>query len=164
MAAGEPLVPAETMPAISKGDKQMSIAKDGDCVKVHYTGKLGDGTVFDSSDGKEPLEFTIGGGEVIPGFEVAVPGMSVGDKKQILIPAADAYGQSRDDLLLTVDRNQFPENIVPEIGQQLELRNKDGMPLFVTVAAFTDTEVTLDANHPLAGKDLTFDIELVQIG
>lgn len=141
----------------------MTQAKKGDRVKVHYTGKLDDGTVFDSSRDREPIEFTLGAGEVIPGFEAAVEGMEVGETKTTTIPAEEAYGPHRDDMILMVERSKFPPHIEPEVGQQLQLRQEDGQTLIVTVAAVTEDTVALDANHPLAGEDLTFDIELVEI-
>ncbi len=141
----------------------MTQAKKGDKVKVHYTGKLDDGTVFDSSRDREPIEFTLGAGEVIPGFEAAVEGMQVGETKTTTIPAEEAYGPHRDDMILMVERSKFPPHIEPEVGQQLQLRQEDGQTIIVTVAAVTEDTVALDANHPLAGEDLTFDIELVEI-
>ena len=141
----------------------MSTAKAGDAVRIHYTGRLNDGTVFDSSDGREPLGFTLGSGEVIPGFDQGVAGMDVGETKTIEIPAEEAYGAYRDDLALQVPRDQFPEDIAPEVGQQLQLGMADGGTLSVVVTEINDETVTLDANHPLAGKDLTFDLELVRV-
>jgi peptidylprolyl isomerase len=139
-------------------------AKDGDTVQVDYTGKLADGTVFDSSAGRQPLEFTLGAGNMIPGFEKAVLGMKVGEKKTITIPADEAYGPHRDDLIIEVPRGRLPGNLVPQVGLQLEARNPDGSSAIVTIIKVTDnTTVTLDGNHPLAGKDLTFEIELVKI-
>jgi FKBP-type peptidyl-prolyl cis-trans isomerase 2 len=141
----------------------MSEAKTGDKVKVHYTGKLADGTQFDTSADQEPLEFTLGAGEVIPGFEEAVLGMNPGDTKTTTITAEDAYGDYDDELLLEVERDQFPPNITPEIGQRLQLHEANGEAFGAVVTSFDDETVTLDANHPLAGQDLTFDIELVEI-
>jgi peptidylprolyl isomerase len=141
----------------------MTQAKPGDKVKVHYTGKLADGTQFDSSENQEPLEFTLGAGEVIPGFEEAVVGMNPGDTKTATIPADDAYGDYDEELVLEVDRDQFPPEITPEIGQRLQLHQADGEVVGAVVTAFDDETVTLDANHPLAGQDLTFEIELVEI-
>jgi peptidylprolyl isomerase len=138
-------------------------AKKGDTVKVHYTGKLEDGTVFDSSQGRQPLEFQLGSGSVIPGFEEAIVGMQEGESKTTQIPADQAYGPYHDEMLLTVPREQFPPDIEPEVGQELELRQQDGQSFVVQVKDVSDGEVTLDANHPLAGEDLTFDIQLVQI-
>ncbi|MHB9029873.1 MAG: FKBP-type peptidyl-prolyl cis-trans isomerase [Candidatus Latescibacterota bacterium] len=142
----------------------MAQAKDGDTVKVHYTGRLADGAEFDSSQGGEPLEFTIGEGQVIPGFEDAVRGMEPGEKKTITIKSEDAYGPHRDELTTQVDRGQFPSGADPEVGQQYETVSKDsGQSFIMTVTAVRENQVTLDANHPLAGEDLTFDLELVEI-
>lgn len=141
----------------------MTQAQDGNTVKVHYTGKLDDGSVFDTSTGSEPLEFTLGDGQLIAGFEEAVVGMSPGDTKTAQVPADEAYGEHDEDLVLQVQRSQFPAEIEPEVGQQLELRQENGQSFQVVVADVGDEVVTLDANHPLAGEDLTFDIELVEI-
>lgn len=140
----------------------MSKAKAGDTVLIHYTGTLEDGSVFDSSRGRDPLEFTLGEGQVIPGFESAVTGMEVGEEKTVTIPADDAYGPRRDELMLTVDRAQFPPNIQPSVGQQLQM-SQGNESFVVTVRDVQDGSVTLDANHPLAGEDLTFALELVEI-
>lgn len=141
----------------------MAQAKTNDTVKVHYTGRLSDGTVFDSSVEREPLEFTLGEGQVIPGFEEAVLGMTPGESKTITIVADEAYGPYRDDLILAVGRDQFPPDIIPEVGQQLQVRQTNGSVMLVTVAEVGEAAVKLDANHPLAGKDLIFDIQLVGI-
>lgn len=139
-------------------------AKTGDTVQVQYTGKLADGTVFDSSVGKDPLQFKLGSGQVIPGFDKAVTGMRVGEKKTITILAADAYGERRDDLVGEVSLTQLPSDITPQVGMQLQTTQKDGSIMVVTITKVTDnTSVTIDANHPLAGKDLTFELELVKI-
>jgi peptidylprolyl isomerase len=140
----------------------MSPAKKGDNVKVHYTGKLDDGTVFDSSEGKAPLEFQMGESQVIPGFEDAVNGMNPGDKKTFKIPCDQAYGPRREDLVAQISKEQFPEHITLEIGQQLQIPQQEGQPLVVRITEITDEAVTLDANHPLAGEDLTFEIELIE--
>jgi len=140
----------------------MATAKNGDLVKVHYTGKLNDGTVFDTSENREPLQFTLGKQEVIPGFESAVVGMEAGDKKTVTIPEAQAYGPHLEDLVATFKREQFPAEIELELGQQLEIPREDGQTLLVRISDLKDDSVTLDANHPLAGKDLTFEIELVE--
>lgn len=148
------------------GRKESTVeeAKQGDRVKVHYTGKLDDGTVFDSSMITDPLEFTIGDGEVIVGMEEAVTGMSPGQRKSVRVPPEKAYGQRSDDMMMVVGRDKFPPEIQPEVGQQLEIRrHEDGGTFPVTVAAVSESSVTLDANHFLAGKDLTFDIVLVEI-
>lgn len=137
-------------------------AKTGDTVKVHYTGTLGDGEVFDSSRGGEPLEFTLGSGDVIPGFDQAVAGMEVGQEKTITIESDDAYGPHREELLLTVPRDQFPADVEPEPGQQFQVSQGD-TPFLVTLVEVSDDKVVLDANHPLAGQDLTFALELVDI-
>jgi peptidylprolyl isomerase len=138
-------------------------AKNGDTVKIHYTGKLGDGTTFDTSADRDPLEFKLGQGEVIPGFEEAVVGMEPGESKSIQIAAEDAYGPHHDELVTAVGREKFPPDMNVQVGQQLELQSTDGRRRVVMVTDVTDSSVTLDANHPLAGKDLTFDIELVEI-
>ena len=141
----------------------MAHAKRGDTVHVHYRGTLADGTEFDSSEGTDPISFTIGAGEVIPGFESAIEGMSAGEKKTETIPADNAYGERRDDLVFTVDRNQMPEGSDVEVGDMLRIGFPDGSSAAVQVSAMDDQSVTLDANHPLAGKDLTFELELVSI-
>lgn len=141
----------------------MAQATEGDTVKIHYTGKLEDGTVFDSSEGREPLEFTLGEGRVIPGFESAVEGMEEGEEKTAEVPAGDAYGPRRDDLVLTVPRGQLPDDMEPEVGQQLQMKTDDGNTFNVVIVETGEESVELDANHPLAGKDLTFDIELVEV-
>jgi len=138
-------------------------AKPGDTVKVDYTGKLEDGTVFDSSIGKTPLEFTIGGGQVISGFENAVLGMKVGESKTVNLPPEEAYGAHRDDLVVTVDKSQLNPGVNFAIGQQLTGKYADGTPATVVIVAVTETTVTVDGNHPLAGKTLTFDIKLLSI-
>jgi peptidylprolyl isomerase len=141
----------------------MAHATEGDVVKVHYTGKLDDGTIFDTSTGREPLEFTIGEGQVITGFEQAVVGMEPGETKTFEIPPEEAYGPRREDMLLEVEKGQFPEEVTPQEGQQLQIRQPDGRTLIVTVSDVTESTVTLDANHPLAGRPLMFDIQLVDI-
>ena len=142
----------------------MSQAKKGDEVKVNYTGRLDDGTVFDTSEGREPLVFTVGSGQVIGGFDSAVDGMVVGDSKTITIPCDEAYGPYREDMVLNVPREQFPEGLDPQVGQQLQMGQSEENTLIVAVTAVDDASITLDANHPLAGKDLTFEVELVAIG
>ncbi len=141
----------------------MAQAKHGDTVNVHYTGKLEDGTVFDSSRSRHPLQFTIGKGQVISGFEQAVIGMNLGESKTARIPVDQAYGPRQNDRIVTVERTQLPPGLNPLVGQRLELTQTDDQRILVTVSAMTDTTLTLDANHPLAGKDLFFDIELVKI-
>jgi len=141
----------------------LSKVKDGDTVKVHYTGSLEDGSVFDSSENKEPLEFTLGTGQLIPGFEKAVEGMTQGDKTKVTIPANEAYGQVREDLVISVPKNNLPEDVTPQVGMQLQLNQPDGQAVPVRITEVQEEEVTLDANHPLAGEDLVFNIELVEI-
>jgi len=141
----------------------MTQAKDGDKVKVHYTGKLDDGSVFDTSDGRDPLEFTLGEGQIIPGFEAGVRGMQPGDSKTVTVPADQAYGPHREEGVLVVNRAEMPPDLDPELGEQLEVRSQEGQATVVRVTDVSEQTVTLDANHPLAGKDLTFDIELVEI-
>jgi peptidylprolyl isomerase len=141
----------------------MSEAKNGDTVKVHYTGKLEDGTVFDSSMNDEPLEFTIGEGDLIPGFEQAVIGMAPGESKIEKIMSDQAYGPRLDEMVMEVEREFMPPNFVPEVGQQLQVRQSDGEVIPVVIIDVSDASVTLDANHPLAGMDLIFEIELLEI-
>lgn len=141
----------------------MSEAQNNDTVTIHYTGKLDDGTVFDSSVEREPLQFTIGAGQVIPGFEEAVRGMEVGEAKSVRIPPEQAYGERRDDLVLDVTPDQFPEDAEPQIGQQFELRTQSGQRIPATVAEVSNEHIKLDANHPLAGQTLNFELELVAI-
>lgn len=138
-------------------------AKIGDTVKVHYTGRLDDGTIFDSSINREPLQFTIGEGQIIPGFEQAIIGMSPGESKTTRIPMDEAYGPHRKEMVVVVSREQIPAELNPEVGQQLQVRQPDGRAMIVVVTEVSESSVTLDANHPLAGKDLTFDIQLVEI-
>jgi peptidylprolyl isomerase len=142
----------------------MRPTKYGDTVKVHYTGKLEDGTVFDSSNDRDPLQFTIGKGQVIRGFEQAIVGMNLAESKTVTIPMDKAYGAHREEMVMAVGRNKFPEDMQLEVGQQLQIRLEDGQLISVMVTEVTESSVTLDANHPLAGKDLTFDIHLVEIG
>ena len=141
----------------------MAQAKNGATVKVHYTGKLDDGTVFDSSEGREPLEFTLGAGQLIPGFDTAVDGMAIGEKKTVTIPHDQAYGPYHEQMVVEANRDQFPPEANPQIGMQFESRGEDGQNFVVTVTAVDGEKITLDANHPLAGKDLTFEIEVVEV-
>jgi FKBP-type peptidyl-prolyl cis-trans isomerase 2 len=141
----------------------LSKVKDGDTVKVHYTGTLEDGAVFDSSKDREPLEFTLGEGQLIPGFEKAVVGLSVGDSTKVDIPSQEAYGESREDLVINVPKDQLPDDVKPEIGMQLQVNQPDGQPIPVRITEVGDEELTLDANHPLAGEDLSFEIKLVEV-
>lgn len=138
-------------------------AKTGDTVQINYTGKLSDGTVFDTSEGGEPLEFKLGEGTVIEGFDKAVLGMTVGEKKTFTVPAKEAYGPYQDDMVMEIPRDQLSKDLVPVVGQHLQSTSTDGQTIVVTVTKVTDTSITVDANHPLAGKDLTFEIELVKI-
>ncbi|WP_165176846.1 peptidylprolyl isomerase [Desulfovibrio sp. ZJ369] len=139
----------------------MAIRK-GDTVRVHYTGTLADGTVFDSSKERDPLEFTLGKGMLIPGFEAAVEGREAGDTVTVTIPADQAYGDVDPELIFTVPRAQVPDHIPQEVGVPLQLSNEQGQ-MDVTIAEVGDDEITLDANHPLAGKELTFEIEIVDV-
>ena len=141
----------------------MAQAKNGDTVMVHYTGKLIDGTVFDSSTERDPLQFTIGAGEIIPGFEQAVLGMNTGESKTTKIPVDEAYGSYRPEMVVEVERDQMPPEMEPEVGQQIQIQQPSGQIIPVTITNISDSTVTLDANHPLAGEDLIFDIELVDI-
>ncbi|WP_425040817.1 FKBP-type peptidyl-prolyl cis-trans isomerase [Primorskyibacter sp. S187A] len=141
----------------------MTQAKAGDTVRIHYTGTLDDGTTFDSSDGREPLEFVVGSGQIIPGLDTAIPGMVVGDKKTVQIECADAYGPLNPGARQAVPRSEIPDHIPTEPGTQLQMQGPDGQAIPVMVVDANDTEVVLDANHPLAGKDLTFAIEMMGI-
>lgn len=141
----------------------MSAATRGDTVHIHYTGRLDDGTEFDSSQGRDPLSFTLGEGKVIPGFESAVLGMAEGDSKTATIPTEEAYGHRRDELVLDVPKDNLPDGMEPEPGQQLRMETADGQSFMVRVTDVRDDGVQVDANHPLAGQNLTFDIELVSI-
>ncbi len=141
----------------------MGQAKKGDTVKVHYTGRLEDGTIFDSSVKREPLAFKLGAGQLIAGFEKAVEGLEPGDKTTAVIPAAEAYGPHQEEAVLTIDRSQLPPDIQPEVGQELEVQQETGQTMNVRIVQVDDAQVTLDANHPLAGKDLAFEIELVAV-
>ena len=140
-------------------------AKKGDKVKVHYSGRFDNGTTFDSSEGKDPLNFTLGEGKVIVGFEQAIIGMSAGDSKTVTIPATEAYGKYHSDRVFVVDKSKFPETIDIKIGSMLQIQGqKEGEPpVVVTIINIEGDKVTLDANHPLAGKDLIFDLTLVEI-
>lgn len=141
----------------------MSQVKSGDTVAIHYTGTLLDGSTFDSSEGRDPLEFVVGSGQIIPGLDVALPGMAVGDKKTVQIACADAYGPLNPDMRQAVPREGIPPEIQLEVGMQLQMQTPDGQAMPVTVVELDDATVTLDANHPLAGKDLKFDIEVMRI-
>lgn len=140
----------------------MTQAAAGNTVRVHYTGRLSDGTVFDSSQGRDPLEFTLGSGQVIPGFDDAVTGMAVGDSATVTIEPENAYGERREEMVQNVPRNDIPAEIELAVGMQLQASGPQGQ-MIVTVMELSDDVVRLDANHPLAGKALTFDLELVEI-
>lgn len=141
----------------------MSQAKNGDTVKAHYTGKFADGTIFDTSINRVPLQFTVGEGMVIPGFEQAVIGMSIGESKSVEIPASEAYGLYHKELVIEIKKDDIPEKLNPAIDQQLELIGSNGQKFIGRVTNVSELTVTLDANHFLAGKDLFFDIQLVEI-
>ncbi len=141
----------------------MQQVKKGDTIKVHYHGKLVDGTTFDSSEGREPLEFEVGSGMVIPGFDDGVTGMAVGDKKTVQIPADEAYGPKQEDMIMEFPKEKFPAEMVPEVGMQLNMNNGQGQSFPVVIVEVLDEVVVLDANHPLAGQDLIFDLELIEI-
>ncbi len=141
----------------------MQQVKDGDTVKVHYHGKLRSGETFDSSEGREPLEFTVGSGQVIKGFDDGVRGMNVGDKRTVEIASGDAYGAKEDDRVIEFPKTQFPPDMKPEVGMQLMMNDGQGQQLPVVITEVKEETVTLDANHPLAGQDLIFDIELMEV-
>lgn len=141
----------------------MAQAKNGDTVRMNYTGTLQDGTTFDSSEGRDPLEFVVGSGQIIPGLDAAIPGMAVGDTKTVQVPSDQAYGAVNESASQAVPRSQIPDNIPLDVGTQLQMQTPQGQVVQVTVTEVNDDEVTLDANHPLAGKDLTFAIEITGI-
>jgi len=141
----------------------MQQAKNGDTVKVHYTGKLEDGTVFDTSAAREPFQFVIGDGQIIPGFDQAVNGMNVGESKTINVPSDEAYGPHLEDRVVVVNQDQIPKHLELEIGQHVQIPQTDGIKILFIVTNISETHVTLDANHPLAGKDLIFEIQLIEI-
>lgn len=141
----------------------MTQVKTGDTVAIHYTGTLLDGTTFDSSEGRDPLEFVVGSGQIIPGLDGALPGMAVGDKKKVQIACDEAYGPVNPEMRQAVPREGIPEEIPLEIGTQLQMQTPEGQAMPVMVVDIDEATVTLDANHPLAGKDLTFDIELIRV-
>jgi peptidylprolyl isomerase len=138
-------------------------AKSGDTVSVDYTGKLSDGTVFDTSADREPLEFTLGQGEMMPAFERAIVGMKAGQKKTFTVAAEEAYGSYYEERVVVFSRTEIPKDITPQVGMMLQQTQEDGSVITATIIEVTDETVTLDANHPLAGKDLTFEIELLNI-
>jgi len=141
----------------------MTQAKNGDTVRIHYTGRLNDGTVFDSSRDRDPLEFTLGEGQVIPGFEDAVLGMSEGQEKTAEISAEDAYGPRRDDLVMEMPKERLPDDLDPSVGERLQMRTANGQTVEVLVTEVDDAGIRIDANHPLAGKNLEFEIEMVDV-
>ncbi|MGK7389865.1 MAG: FKBP-type peptidyl-prolyl cis-trans isomerase [Candidatus Cyclobacteriaceae bacterium M2_1C_046] len=141
----------------------MKKVQEGDEVRVHYTGKLEDGTVFDTSKEREPLQFKVGSGQMIKGFDEAVKGMEVGEAKTAKLSSEEAYGERNDQMIVTLTKDKFPEDIKPEVGQQLSMQSQEGQPIPVVVTDIKNDEVTLDANHPLAGKDLIFEIEVVEV-
>ncbi len=141
----------------------MNQAAAGDTVRIHYTGTLTDGTQFDSSSGRDPLEFKLGSGEVIPGFDGAVDGMSVGDTKTVAIPPEEAYGIRHEQLVQEVPRSALPDEVSPTVGMQLQSQSPDGQVMLLVITEVTDETITVDGNHPLAGQTLNFDIELVEI-
>ena len=141
----------------------MTRAKIGDTVRVHYMGKLDDGTVFDTTMTHEPVEFTIGSRQVIPGFEQAVIGLEPGESVTVRVPALKAFGAYRPEMVQSVHPSQLPDGLEPEVGQQLQIPRSDGNPFLVRVTEVSDASITLDANHPLAGQDLTFNVRLVEI-
>ncbi|HEV3252241.1 MAG TPA: peptidylprolyl isomerase [Puia sp.] len=141
----------------------MQLVKAGDTVKVHYNGRLTDGTVFDSSEGREPFQFEVGKGEVIKGFDEGVLGMKVGDKKTVQIPVEDAYGPEDPKMIMDFPIDRFPKDMKPEVGMQLNMTNSSGDNFPVIIAELKGDTVILDANHPLAGEDLVFELELIEI-
>ncbi|SHF21211.1 peptidylprolyl isomerase [Marinitoga hydrogenitolerans DSM 16785] len=138
-------------------------AEKGNKVKVHYTGTLNDGSVFDTSIGREPLEFELGSGQVIPGFEEAIMGMEIGEKKTVTIPSNEAYGEYSEEKIFELPRQSFPSNIDEALGQTVQLGDQSGNVFLAKILEVTDETVKMDTNHPLAGKDLTFEIELIEI-
>lgn len=141
----------------------MSQAKSGDTVRIHYTGTLSDGTQFDSSEGRDPLEFSLGSGQVIPGFDNAVEGMAVGDSKSVSIEPEQAYGQKHEQLIQDVPKSALPQDMEPEVGMRLQSQSPDGQVMHLLITAVAEESITVDGNHPLAGHTLSFDINLVEI-
>ncbi len=141
----------------------MTTIKEGDTVRIHYTGTLLDGQVFDSSEGRDPLEFAVGSGQIIPGLETAIPGMAIGDKKRVQVPCIEAYGPINPGMRQQIPREGIPDDIPLEPGTQLQMQTPEGQTVPVTVVEVDEATVTLDANHPLAGQDLIFDIEIVSV-
>ena len=138
--------------------------ENGQKVTIHYTGTLDDGNQFDSSAGRDPLEFEMGAGMVIPGFEKGVADMEISQKKTIHIPAAEAYGEKRDDMVMQFERSQLPEDLEPEVGMGLQMQGPQGQAIPVQITAVDEATITIDANHPLAGQNLNFELELVSVG
>jgi peptidylprolyl isomerase len=156
--------PGRTKNKIKRVEKINSLEVfEGNKVKVHYTGKLNDGTVFDSSENREPLEFVLGEGNMIQGFDTAVEGMELGSNKSVVIPSGEAYGEKMEDMMVDIPIDQVPADIKPEVGMDLSIQNQEGQPMPVKVVNVDTEKITLDANHPLAGEDLTFDIKLIEI-
>lgn len=141
----------------------MQAVKNGDTVRVHYHGRLTNGTTFDSSEGRDPLEFTVGSGQVIKGFDNGVVDMTIGEKRTLNIPVDQAYGPKNEELIMEFPKDNIPADLNPQVGMDLQMSNPQGQVFPVKVAAIGDSSITLDANHPLAGEDLVFDIELVEI-
>jgi FKBP-type peptidyl-prolyl cis-trans isomerase 2 len=141
----------------------MAAVADGDKIKVHYTGTFDDGDVFDSSRDAQPLEFQVGSGQVIPGFDSALLGMTVGETKKVRLEVDEAYGPYNEEMVFEADPSQFEDGLSPEVGQSFQTQMEDGSPLLLTVKAVKDGKITLDANHPMAGKVLNFELELVEI-
>ena len=141
----------------------MTKIKNNDTVEVHYTGTLADGTIFDSSKDREPLKFTLGSGQLIPGFEAGIIDMAVSEVKTIQIPSAEAYGERHDEMMHEVQKSQLPQEIKPEVGMPLVSQTPDGQEMHFIIAEVKDESIVVDGNHPLAGKDLTFEIEVVSI-
>ncbi len=166
-AWGRPLAPSrpEYMELNLCKNASAKVIENGDTVKVHYVGTLKDGTEFDSSrrEGREPLEFTVGRGQLIPGFEKGVKGREVGDRFTVEIPCEEAYGPVNPELVFSVDRSHVPANIPAEIGTPIQLTNEQGQCIYAVISAVSDKEITLDANQPMAGKDLIFDIEILSV-
>lgn len=160
-------IPARSLPpdqfSSIESKTPMTEVKAGDTVRITYVGTLNNGEVFDSSEGRDPLEFVVGSGQVIKGLDTAIPGMAVGDKKDVAVPCDLAYGQANPDARQAVPRDQIPAEIPCEVGTQLQMQTPQGQVVPVVVAEVTETEVTLDANHPLAGQDLNFAIEIVGV-
>jgi peptidylprolyl isomerase len=154
---------AQALTSVNTSEEEFSPVKSGDTVQVHYTGKLEDGSEFDSTRDLSPLEFKIGNGGVIPGFENAIQGMCLGEKRTVLVPCEQAYGPRRKELVLIIDRKSVPSEIKVESGLQLQAKGPFGHPVYMTVTCITDKTITLDGNHQLAGQNLIFDIEVLNI-